>query len=181
MSRQNVHAMHMGIAEGGKLLALKGRHKEALARYRQALKLAQACNAPQVFPRHYLHCVLDSLELMGSWEDAARIATEAARAAGHVDDQGDFQQRDRAFLLERAGLNRLKSGDVDSGRTQLQEALALDASLLLTQQILQWLARRYTLDAKRIMQAQRKHNYFTVRADTVDAARAIEPPATMAL
>lgn len=180
MNKKSVHALHMGIAEGGKLLALKGRHKQALARYRQALKMAQACNAPQIFPRHYLHCVLDSLELMGSWADAARVAAEAAGAAD-CGMTSPFRQRDRACLLERVGLNQLKCGHVEPGRAALEQALALDPSLRLTQQILQWLDRRYCLDAKRITQAQREHNYFTVRADTVDASRALEPSAAMAL
>lgn len=59
MSAPNVHQLHAGVAEGGKLLALKGQHREALVCYREALRMARSVNAPQVFARHYLHCVLD--------------------------------------------------------------------------------------------------------------------------
>lgn len=168
------HALHAGIAEGGKLLALRGRHREALERYREALRLAQSMGAPQVFARHYLHCVLESLELMGAHVQAAALAHEAAAAADCAEPT-PFQQRDRAHLLEREGMNQFKAGDVAGARQTLAAALALDASLQCARTVLDWSARGLTINPGRLAEAQRRHGYFAVRADAVDASRAHEP------
>lgn len=178
--RPDVHRLHAGVAEAGKLLALKGRHDEALAKYREALRLAHGLRAPQVFARHYLHCVLESLERMGAHDQAAVLAGEAASSAASELGDGtpsDFQRRDRAFLLERQGVNRLKAGDVAGARESLGQALSLDDALLLSRDLLSWTARGLGVTAARLAEAQRAHGYWTVRADTVDGARACESPA----
>ncbi|QMW22850.1 peptidylprolyl isomerase [Sandaracinobacteroides saxicola] len=172
----DLHQLHVGVAEGGKLLALKGRHKEALARYREALRLAQAARAPQLFARHYLHCVLESLEHMGAHARAVALAREAASAAANP-DPSDFQRRDRAHLLERQGVNELKAGEVAAAQATLAGALALDAALPLAAQLLEWTARGLSVSPARLAEAQRRHGYFVVRADSVEAARALDPPA----
>jgi tetratricopeptide (TPR) repeat protein len=171
----NPHRLHAGIAEAGKLLALKGRHGDALVKYREALRLAQAARAPQIFARHYLHCVLESLELAGAYSQAAALAQEAASAAANP-DPSDFQRRDRAHLLERQGVNQLKGGDTAAARATLADALALDAGLPLAATLLGWTARGLTVNPARLAEAQRQHGYFSVRADTVDAALARSPP-----
>ncbi|MFT4251022.1 MAG: hypothetical protein QM608_00870 [Caulobacter sp.] len=179
--RPDVHRLHAGVAEAGKLLALKGRHDEALAKYREALRLAHGVRAPQIFARHYLHCVLESLERMGAHDQAAILAGEAAgSAAAELGDgtPSDFQRRDRAFLLERMGVNRLKAGDVAGARDGLAAALALDGSLALARDLLAWTARGLGVTAARLAEAQRAHGYWTVRADTVDRTRACESPQT---
>lgn len=165
------HRLHAGIAEIGKLLALKGRHGEALAKYREALRLAHSLRAPQIFPRHYLHCVLESLELSGAHGQAAALAGEAASAAANP-APSDFQRRDRAHLLERQGVNLLKAGDTAAARTTLAEAIALDADLPLARALLDWTARGLSVSPARLADAQRLHRYFSVRADAVDAALA---------
>lgn len=171
------HSLHSGIAEGGKLLALRGRHREALERYREALRLAQSIGAPQLFARHYLHCVLDSLELMGEHVQAAALAHEAAMAADCVDPT-QFQRRDRAHLLEREGINLFKAGDAHGARQTLTAALGLDASLQCARTVLDWSARGLTINAGRLAEAQRRHGYFAVRADVVDPTLAREPLTT---
>ncbi len=180
MSAPQVHKLHAGIAESGKLLALKGQHRQALARYREALRLAQSVRAPQVFARHYLHCVLESLEHLGAYAEVAALAGEAACAAA-CPDPSPFQRRDRAHLLERQGVNLLKGGKPAQAREVLAEALAMDASLPLARQLLDWSSRGFAINAARITEAQRRHGYFTVRSDTVSSERAIDPPAFMAM
>lgn len=177
MSALHAHRIHVGVAEGGKVLALKGRHADALVRYREALRLACSARAPQVFPRHYLHCVLESLEHLGEHRQAAELAAEAARAADLPDPSG-FQRRDRACLLERQGVNELKAGDVAAARRTLAQALDLDAALTLSARLLAWTERGLSVSPARLAEAQRAHGYFTVRADCVDPARALDPPAS---
>ena len=75
------HRLHLGIAEAGKLLAIKGRHREALHRYREALRLAHSARAPQLFGRHYLQCVLESLEHLSDHPNVREIPGRGAEPA----------------------------------------------------------------------------------------------------
>lgn len=169
--KPSIHQLHAGIAESGKLLALQGRHQAALERYREALRMAQSAGAPQIFARHYLHCVLESLEHLGAHEQAAALAAEAAKTAW-TEHPSAFQRRDRAQLLERQGMNLLKGGQREPAVGVLEQALEADPALELTRAVLGWLHRGYTLNSQRLTQAQKQHHYFTVRPDSVDARRA---------
>lgn len=168
---QNVHAMHAGVAEAGKLLAVQGRHAQALERYREALRMAQAARAPQIFALHYLHCILESLEHMGAYAQAVALAAEAAQAAAAL-KPSEFQRRDRAHLLERQGVNQLKAGNLSAARTTLKSALAIDDALPCARALLDWTARGLSVSPARLAEVQRKHGYFSVRADAIDPARA---------
>lgn len=172
------HRIHMGIAEAGKLLALKGRHQEALVKYRDALRLAHGARAPQIFARHYLHCVLESLEHLGDHARVAELAGAAAEEAA-CPQPTPFQRRDRAHLLERRGINLALAGDAAAAQVVLAAALAQDDSLGLSRAVLEWLARGLSIDAHRLAQAQRRHGYWVVRADAVNsqlASEAAGPP-----
>jgi tetratricopeptide (TPR) repeat protein len=168
------HALHLGIAEAGKVHALARRHTEALERYREAMRMAEAARAPQVFARHYLYCMLDSLEHLGQLDSVAEIAGRAAEATREAGDS-PFHRRDRAGLLERLGVIRLKQGDFVAAKAALTESVALaDGGQPLATQLLQWLSRGYAVDANRLGEAQRRHGYWVVRPGAVDPARAIE-------
>jgi hypothetical protein len=175
MSLNAAHRIHMGLAEAGKLLALKGRHAEALVKYRDALRLAHGARAPQIFARHYLHCVLESLEHQGDHLRVAELAGAAADEAANPQPT-PFQRRDRAHLLERRGINLAIAGDAAAARDALAAALALDDSLALSRAVIDWLARGWRVDAHRLAQAQARHGYWTVRAETVNHALASEAP-----
>lgn len=175
MMIEAIHRVHMGVAEAGKLLALRGRHHDALARYREALQLALSARAPQLFARHYLHCVLESLEHLGDYMRAAELAGTAASNSANPDPT-PFQKRDRAHLLERQGVNLARAGDVAGARAALMAALALDGGLPLARVLINWTTRGLAINAGRLSEAQRKHGYWVVRPDTVDAARAIDRP-----
>ena len=175
MNGPAAHQFHAGIAEAGKLLALKGQHRQALEHYREALRLAHSARAPQVFARHYLHCVLESLERLGDHAQAAQLAGAAADAAANPDPT-PFQLRDRAHLLERQGVNLLRMGDVPAARIALAAALALDPGLRLTRDLLSWTARGLSVSPARLAEAQARTGYWVVRPGTVDAARAIREP-----
>lgn len=179
MTVQAAHRIHMGLAEAGKLLALKGRHRDALAKYRDALRLAHGARAPQIFARHYLHCVLESLEHLG---DHARVAELAGAAAAEAacPDPTPFQRRDRAQLLERRGINLALAGDTAAAQAVLAAALAQDNGLALARAVLEWLARGLAIDAHRLAPAQRRHGYWVVRADAVNRQLAHEAAGPLA-
>ncbi len=167
------HEMHLGIAEAGKVHALARRHPEALRHYREAMRLAVAARAPEVFFRHYLQCTLESLELMESYDEVIRVCTEAD---AHYDRTGHplpLHRRDHAAILERLGLVRLKSG-AEGAEEALRRAvdLAGPGVLPLAEEVLGWLARRLTPTLARLTEVQRRRRYFTVRPDQVDRNRA---------
>ncbi len=172
------HLQHLGIAEAGKLHALAHRHVEALRHYREALRIATASRAPAVFARHYTQCVLESLELIGSYSEVIRVCEEVD---AHYTREGHalrLHRHDHAAHLERLGLARLKAGETAAGAQALQRAVALAGAggLPLAEEVLGWVERRLTVSAARITVAQRARRYFTVRRDQVDVGRAVPLP-----
>lgn len=172
------HALHIGIAEAGKLRALAGDHADALRHYREALRLAQAARAPEVFFRHYTQCVLESLEQTGAH---AEVIAFCEQALAHYDAQGatlEVHRRDKAALLERLALNRIKAGQADAARDPLDAAVEIAAAgdLPVARTVRDWLRRGMRADPRRIAQLQTKHRYYTVTADRVEPDRAIALP-----
>lgn len=177
------HAYHLGVAEAGKCWALKGDHNEALRHYREAIKLAVSARAPEVFFRHYSQCVLESLELTGSYQE---VLDYCARADEYYQTlrqeprtQRQVHARDHGSILERQGLIYAKLGDRQAAFDSLEKArrIAGQNTLGLTEQVIGWLQRGLHPDPARLTDAQRKHHYFSVRADQVDARRARPLPA----
>mgnify|MGYP000327251603 CR=1 FL=1 len=168
------HDFHFGIAEAGKLAAIKGDHTEALRHYREALKLAQSSKAPEVFFRHYTQCVLESLELTGEYAEILEFCENADAHYQRMPHDTDLHARDHGAILERHGVVAVKSGDTDTGRDALTRAVerAGKGQLPIAETVLGWLKRGMTPDARRLLDVQKKHKYFTVREDQGDPARA---------
>lgn len=174
------HHLHLGLAEQGKILALGGDHVEALRHYREAIRLAVSGKAPEVFFRHYTQCVLESLELQGSFDEVIRFCRDADQHyRGHA-QLLPVQRRDHGAILERLGVVLLKQGQRDEGRTVLQEAcrIAGERALPLAEEVLAWMQRGLHVDARRLTGSQRRHHYFVVRSDQVDRRRARSLPAS---
>lgn len=174
MTRRVPHEIHLGIAEHGKLLALKGNHDEALRHYREALRLAVSSRAPEVFFRHYTQCVMESLELSGSYAEVIRYCEEADTHYASLGLEGSIYRRDHGSILERLGIVRVKAGEVDAGRETLARAVRIagEGVLPLAEEILGWLSRGYMVESTRLYRSQARHGYFVVRRDRVDRARA---------
>ncbi|PTV95463.1 hypothetical protein C8J27_10499 [Rhodobacter aestuarii] len=170
---------HMGIAEAGKLAALRGDYAEALRHYREALRLSQASRAPEVFFRHYTQCVLEALECSGAHEPVIEFCE---RADAHYTAQGAplaVQQRDHATILERLGVNLACAGHTKPARLALERACALSTSqapLKVAETLLAWLQRGLAIEQRRLRDLQRRHDYFTVRPGKVSAERATPLP-----
>jgi len=145
-----------------------------LQHYREALRLSVSSKAPEVFFRHYTQCVLESLELTGAYDEIIQFCQNASAHYASLELTSSLHKRDHGSVLERMGLVQLKSGDVDAGRTALEKAreVAGDGTLPITEEILGWLKRGFTVDTSRILNSQRRHKYFVVRADQVDRQRA---------
>ena len=170
----NPHSMHFSIAEKGKIKALKGHHKGALKHYREAIRLAVSSRAPEVFFRHYTQCVLESLELTGAYDEVIDFCINADTHYASLHLNSPIHKRDHGSILERQGLVLLKKGDTSQGQLALEKAckIAGKKTLPLSEEILNWLQRGFSVDTSRIITSQRKHHYFVVRADQVDLKRA---------
>lgn len=176
----NGAARHLGIAEAGKLAALAGDHDEALRHYREALRMAVAAGAPEVFFRHYTQCVLESLERSGSYAEVIEYCERADEHYRGFEHLTAFQRRDHGAMLERLGSVLAKAGRPDEALIRLTCALDLAGAtaLPLAAALADWLRRRLRLDARRITELQERHRYFTVRPGLVESAIATALPTT---
>lgn len=172
------HALHMGIAESGKLCAIAGDHNEALRHYREALRLAHSIQAPDVFFRHYIQCVLESLECTGAYGEVIEFCENALRHLEQIEKPLALHLRDRAATLERLAVNLIKAGRLEEARPVLDRAVAEAerGDLPLARAVLDWMRRGMTPLPRRIEQLQAKHGYFTVTQDQVEPARAVPLP-----
>lgn len=171
----NIHSYHVSLAEAGKVKALSGQHQEALKHYREAIKTAVSAGSPEVFFRHYTHCVLESLELSGSYDEVISFCKEADEHYSKLPISNPIIRRDHGSTLERWGLVLAKSGQLDDAKQKLELAIekAKPGRLPISEQVHNWLVRGYHPDISRIERAQKKHNYFTVRRGQVDPTKAV--------
>jgi tetratricopeptide (TPR) repeat protein len=176
--RARGHALHIGIAESGKMRALEGDHLDALRHYREALRLAQSAGAPEVFFRHYTQCVLESLERTGAHDEVLDFCRNALSHFEALDAPLALHQRDHAAMLERFALNLIKAGRDTEARAPMEQAVTLAATsdLPVTRTVLDWVRRGMRVDPRRVAQLQDKHGYFSVTRDRVEPKRAIALP-----
>lgn len=169
-----VHELHYAIAENGKVLALRHKHNEALEHYREAIRMAVSIKAPEIFFRHYTQCVLESLELTASYAEVIEYCVNADAHYQKIEAKIPLHLKDHASTLERQGVNELKAGQDSTALTTLTRVLDLtgDSVMPLTEELVAWLKRGLRVDKNRIVALQKKHKYFVVRADQVDASKA---------
>lgn len=170
--------LHLGIAEQGKILALKGNHKAALQHYREALRLAVSGHSPEVFFRHYTQCVMESLELSGELDSVLRYCDQAEQHYQRLNASLPLVRRDRAENLQRRGCVLLRQQQIGQAMTSLEQAqqLADPDPLPLARELTQWHKRGLTVGSRQLQDAQQRYQYFIVRKTLVDPARAIPLP-----
>ena len=170
---------HLAIAEQGKVYALEGLHAAALAYYREAIRLTVQAGEPEIVFRHYLECVLESLEKMGSFDElldycekAIQLLTSAAPTTQTA--------LELAHVYQRRGAVLLKAGKREAAAESLRKAAELaashGASLVLARTLLTWIDRGLQIDARRVLAEQERAAYFNVRRETVERTRAAKLP-----
>jgi tetratricopeptide (TPR) repeat protein len=172
--------LHAGVAEHGKICALRGDHVNALMHYREAMAMAVRQQAPEVVCRHYLECALESLEHMGAY---AELLQYCERAVDHYREHppaSALTRFDLASIHQRRGIALLKQGERDAAVSAFELACATaqgtQAHLPLAETLLRWLRSRLTVSHDRLGAEQARHHYFSVRSDTVRPARALPLP-----
>lgn len=169
-------ADHYGIAERGKIFALAGDHRRAMACYRIAIRLAAPDPGLALCARHYADCALESLDRSGALEEAVtwcRAALEHYAASPPTDPLGID---DRAALQTRLGCLLLRLGQSDAAARALQAA---DPAPPLARALLDHLNRGRHLTPAFVRAAQEAHGHFCVRPAAVDRARAPDLPDTL--
>lgn len=171
--------LHLSIAEQGKIHMLAGRHAEALRHFREAIRMAVSARAPEVFFRHYTQCVLESLELVGDYDEVIAFCHEADAHYAKIETDEPLLAKDHGALLERLGVALLLSERRDEAAEALKRACATagPGRLPLADALSGWLARGLSVPLPVLRQAQRRHHYFVVRPETVDRGLARQLPA----
>lgn len=176
--KQNKEALHLGIAERGKLYALEGNHKEALRHYREAIRQTVQQKSPDVFFQHYTQCVMESLELSGAYGEVIDYCQKMQHFLQQQDDTNPMVAKGIASALEKEAIQWLLKEEATQALPLLQQARKRGGrgQLPLTEQLLSWVQRGYRVDPRQVKDAQKRHQYFIVRRDKVDPARAINLP-----
>jgi hypothetical protein len=172
--------LHVGVAEQGKLHALDGDHENALAYYRVAMEMAVRAAHPEIFFRHYLECMLESLEHVGSYPEILDYCEKALALLESESNRDNVTPHELAHVHLRRGVVLLKSGTPTGARDALAAAAALfggkgpGATLALT--LIGWIDHGYRIETNRVIAEQRRARYFSVRPDAVDRRRAVVLP-----
>lgn len=176
--------IHMGIAEQGKIHAVAGDQRMALVYYREAMRLATAKKAPKLFFRHYMECMLESLEHSGAYNEVLSYCEKAIAHHRNLrpldEEQARFIALDLANIHQRNGVVLLKMGRTDEAREAFKRGLDVarraSLSLELAEALYGWLARGFRVEPNRLEQELVAKNYYSVREDTVVRERAIKLP-----
>ena len=169
-----VHDMHYGVAEQGKVLALKSRYEDALCHYREAIRLAVSIKAPELFFRHYTQCVMESLELIGAYSEVIEYCENVDQFFQKMPVKLPIHRKDHASNIERKAVNEFKIGQREAATEDFIKAIELSpkGTLPLSEDLLNWLKRGLQPDVRRVVELQKKYNYFVVRKELVDVSRA---------
>ena len=180
-------ATHLGLAEQGKIHAVAGEHAVALVYYRHAMRIAVECKSPEAFFRHYLECTVESLELLGFFEE---VIDYCERANNHYktvtatdSQQADFIARDQIAIAQRRGLVLVKLNRLDEARewldSSLTQASILGTELPLSSVVLGWLNRGLHIDIQRLLAEQNAVCYFAVTEQSINRNIAIKLPSPL--
>lgn len=170
--------LHLGIAERGKMYALAGNHPRALQYYRVAMRIAVAAKDPEIFFRHYLECVMESLEHMGAYDEILAYCDRAIELYTKAPPPNVMATMDLASIHLRRGVVLLKRNEREEAKKSLEAsqktARAAGGEIALASLLLRWVGAGFVVEPARILAEQKRGKYFIVRKETVDADRAIE-------
>lgn len=172
--------MHYCVAEKGKLYALKGNHKEALRYFKEALRMCQGQPGADIFFQHYSLCAMESLELMQHYDEVIDFCDKCLSFLETKTEMESIPvfQKLKASLWERKGIQYLHIEDKQQAANCFKQAQQMTDKkrLPLTNELLNWVLRGYSITNRQIFELQSKHHYFTVRKDNVDEKIAVELP-----
>lgn len=172
--------LHRGLAEQGKMHAVAGDHAMALLHYRHAMRLAVSNGAPEVFFRHYLECVIESLEQTEAFDEVLEYCHRARQLYAEHPPQNEISRRDLAHIFQRQGIVQFRCGEKQAACDSLRTAVEIVApdrqKLPLAQQLLAWIERGFHIDSTALARLQKQHRYYAVRQELIDPSIAVSLP-----
>ena len=182
--RENVKSKELiclGLTEQGKIHALRNDHPEALRHFREALRVAMQCKNNEIFFLHTTQCIMESLELSGSYNLVCEYCERSEEHFSGLEISDPVLIKQRASNLERLGLAKLQADEVDEAREILDLAVLVAGAkaMPLAETVLGWLRRGLSAQPQQIRVAQRRHNYFVIRKGEVREDIAIQLPDEM--
>ncbi len=171
--------IHQAIAEQGKLYALEGNHDLACRYYKHAMQMAVQSEENHSFLKHYLECLLESLELTANY---GSVTSYCDQMIGHyLNHTADPEiSRSAALLFQRKGVILLKMKQTDEAVKCLQRSQQImeeeGKNMPLAQNLLFMVASGLQLDNQRILAEQHRNGYFIVSKELVQADIAIKLP-----
>ncbi len=172
--------LHYCIAEQGKLFALNGNHSEALRYFKEALRMCQGRPGADIFFQHYSLCAMESLELMQHYEEVIDFCDKCLKFLETKTEMEGLPvfQKLKASMWERKGIQYIHLGAKQKAINCFKQAQQImeNKQLPLTNELLNWVLRGYSISTRQIFDLQNRHHYFTVRKDNVDEKIAMELP-----
>jgi tetratricopeptide (TPR) repeat protein len=144
------------------------------------MQMSVEAGHPEVFFRHYLECVMESLEHMAAYPEVIEYCEKALGIYAAAPPESDLALRDQAHIYQKLGVVYMKSGDSQGARRAFRQGLDVlagtEQTLPLTETLLGWIERNMHFDPRRVLVEQEIAGYFTVRRDRVDPANAVKLP-----
>lgn len=175
---KEIQHMHYRIVEQGKVYALENNYSEALRHYREGIKQCQKEPNSDLFFQHYSQCAMEALELSGAHEEVISFCEKTLDFLVEKIEDSEYAKRYYSNLLERQAIQFLLLEDAEEAIPlfkQVHKLVGLKTQPL-TDQLLNWAQRGYTMTAKQIKDAQKAHNYFIVRKENVNPKIALQLP-----
>ena len=176
----NQYSLHLGIAEQGKIFAVQGNHKEALRHYKEAIKMTQGQEMGEMFFQHYMQCTLESLELMGAYNEVLDYCEKFMELL-NAKEESDFISKYKTETWLRMAIQYLHKDDPETAREYLMTVAKESGKvkLKIADTLLNWINRRYTITKKQIIDLQNENNYFIVNKNNLKPEIAVALPAAI--
>ncbi len=171
------NTLHIRLAEQGKIYSLEGNYTEALRHYKEAMRLVQLNNDSDIFFQHYSQCTMEALEQSESYDEVISFCEKYIQFLEEKEED-ELIKKHKAYVLQRQGVQYLLKGENDTAKDLLSLAQKIigRGKQFLTDELLSWVQRGYTIRKEQIEKLQEKHNYFIVRKDQINEKLAMKIP-----
>ena len=179
MENKTKERMHFGVAERGKMHYLEGNHKEALRHFQEAIQMTVKNQSSDVFFQHYTQCVMESLEILGHHDEVISYCEKFSEFLFEKGLDEPIIAKNYATTVERMAIQYLFKEEDDEAKKLFKKASdTMNKKMPLSNVILGWLHRGYSITEKQIRDTQHKHDYFVVRKEHINPGLAVDLPST---
>lgn len=179
MENSNV-ALHLRIAEQGKVYSIEGNYQEALKYYQEAMKMLENDNiqGKDVFFQHYSQCIMEALERAGKHEEVLNYCDKYLTFLNEKEEPNEWIATLKAHMLEKSAIQYLWMENKEAALDSFKEVKTLlgQQKTPITDQLLTWLQRGYTISQKQIKDLLDKHAYYIVLKGKVNPKIAMKLP-----